>query len=117
MFGEMITRRTVLWSIIAACATVGAWAYRQDVQIQRGAKAFQETGCTSCHLTGGAPSLQNVGKKFDRKKLKQFIEDPDAVYRERGMQSLNAGYPRMPKPGVKDNDVDDIVTYLQSLKD
>src|SRR5512146_3583841 len=58
----------------------------------------------------------NVGKRYDRKRLKQFILDPDAVYRERGMQSLNPGYPRMPRPGVSDSDADAIIAYLQTLK-
>jgi len=54
---------------------------------------------------------------MDKKKMKQFISDPDSVYRDRGMQSLNTGYPRMPKPGAKEEDVDAIVSYLQTLKD
>jgi cytochrome c2 len=110
-------RRVILGAIVAACAAVGAWAYRAEAEVKRGEKAFQEAGCTSCHLTGGAPSLQNVSKRLDKKKLKQFIMDPDSVYRERAMQSLNIGYPRMPKPGTKEEDVDAIVSYLQTLKD
>jgi cytochrome c2 len=110
-------RKVILIAIVAGCAAVGAWAYRAEAEVKRGEKAFQETGCTSCHLTGGAPSLQNVSKRLDKKKLKQFITDPDSVYRERGMQSLNTGYPRMPKPGAKADDVDAIVSYLETLKD
>ncbi len=110
-------RQFFLCSAVFACLAVFAWAYRADLQVQRGQKAFAEAGCGSCHLSGGAPSLQNVCKRYDRKKLKQFILDPEAVYRERGMQSLNAGYPRMPKPGVGDKDVDAIIAYLGTLKD
>jgi cytochrome c553 len=113
----MQMRRVILWAVVAGCATVGAWAYRQEAEVKRGEKAFQEALCGSCHLAGGAPNLQNVGKRMDKKKMKQFISDPDSVYRERGMQSLNTGYPRMPKPGAKEEDVDAIVSYLQTLKD
>lgn len=110
-------RRIILWAVVAGCAAVGAWAYHEDAQVKRGEKAFQEAGCPSCHLSGGAPSLQNVSKRLDKKRMKQLIVDPDSVYRERGMQSLNTGYPRMPKPGAKEEDVDAIISYLQTLRD
>jgi mono/diheme cytochrome c family protein len=113
----MKMRRVILWAVVAGSAVVGAWAYRADAEVRRGEKAFQDAQCGSCHLSGGAPSLQNVSKRLDKKKLKQFISDPDSVYRQRGMQSLNIGYPRMPKPGAKPDDVDAIVSYLQTLRD
>ncbi len=109
-------RRAILWIVIICCLAVFAWAYRQSAEIERGEAAFRQAGCGACHLSGGAPNLQNVGKRYDRKKLKQFILDPDAVYRERGMQSLNPGYPRMPRPGLAESDADAIVAYLESLR-
>ncbi|HEX6881584.1 MAG TPA: cytochrome c [Terriglobales bacterium] len=111
-------RRTLVWlAIVMVCVAVGAWTYKRDAEVKHGERAFQESGCGACHLTGGAPSLQNVGKRLDRKMMKRLITNPDDVYLERGMQSLNAGYPRMPKPGAKDADVDAIVSYLETLKD
>jgi mono/diheme cytochrome c family protein len=109
--------RVILWSVIIACLAGFAWAYREDAEVQRGERTFREAGCGSCHLSGGAPNLQNVSKRYHMKKLKQLIVDPESVYRERGMQSLNPGYPRMPKPGVNDKDVDALLAYLGSLKD
>ena len=47
-------RRVILWAVVAGCATVGAWAYRQEAEVKRGEKAFQEAQCGSCHLAGGA---------------------------------------------------------------
>lgn len=85
--------------------------------MQRGQKAFQQAGCSSCHLSGGAPNLQNVGKRYSRQKLVRFIADPESVYRERGMQSLNAGYPRMPRVKTDERDVEAIASYLMTLKD
>ncbi len=109
-------RRAILWIVIISCLAVFAWAFRQSTEASRGEATFRKAGCGACHLSGGAPNLQNVGKRYDRKKLKQFILDPEAVYRERGMHSLNPGYPRMPRPGVVESDADAIVAYLESLR-
>jgi hypothetical protein len=111
-------RRKILWTAVALCAVLGGvWAFRVDAVVRLGEAAFNRARCTSCHVTGRTPSLQNVGKRMDRKKLKQFIMDPDSVYRERGMQPLNSGYDRMPKPAAKEGDVDAIVAYLMTLED
>jgi mono/diheme cytochrome c family protein len=113
--GEYSLRRTALWIVILACVSVFAWAYTRSAEVEHGEAAFRQAGCGACHNSGGAPNLANVTRRYEKKKLKQFILDPDQVYRDRGMQSLNPGYPRMPKPGVPPSDADTIVAYLDTL--
>lgn len=110
-------RRAILWVAVIACLAVVGWAYRRDAEVEQGEKAFRRAGCGACHLSGGAPNLQNVSKRYENKRLMEFIVDPDEVYRERGMQPLNPGYPRMPRPGVSETEAAAIVAYLDTLKD
>jgi mono/diheme cytochrome c family protein len=108
-------RRTILWIIVLSCLGVFAWAYRLSAEVERGEAVFRQAGCGACHNSGGAPNLLNVRRRYEKKKLRQFILNPDQVYRERGMQPLNPGYPRMPKPGVNQADADALVAYLDTL--
>ena len=110
----MQIRRWMVWTVVAAAAVAGAWMYREQVLVERGSRVFL-LRCAGCHLAGAAPSVVNAINRLHKSKLRQFITDPDSVYRERGMKPLNAGHPRMPPPGASETEVDEVVAYLATL--
>lgn len=110
-------RKAIVATILLACAVLFAVAYRKEQKVDRGRAAFARYGCASCHFAGGAPNLQNVGKKYDRKLLEQFLCDPESVYRTRGYQPLNKGFQPMPRLKMATEDASDLAAYLDGLSD
>ncbi|HUJ24885.1 MAG TPA: c-type cytochrome [Myxococcales bacterium] len=107
----------ITWAIAAASVALGAWEWRRELLLKRGEKAFLSGGCAVCHLAGAAPSITKAGGLLRGKRLKQFLADPDSIYRERGMQPLVPGYPRMAKPKVEGDDLDAIAAYVRSVSE
>jgi mono/diheme cytochrome c family protein len=110
-------RKTVVSSVVVACVFVFVWVYHTEQTIERGRQAFARYGCASCHYAGGAPNLQNVGKKYDRRTLMQFLQDPETVYRARGNRPLNENFQPMPKLKLTQEDTAALVAYLRDLAD
>ena len=110
-------RKFILGGIVIACAVVFVSVYRTERTIERGREAFARYGCASCHYAGGAPNLQNVGKKYDRSTLTQFLQDPEVIYRARQNRPLNANFQPMPKMKLAPEDVPALVSYLRDLSD
>lgn len=110
-------KKAILISVIAMCTAVFLWAYWTERTIDRGRQAFARYGCASCHYAGGAPNLQNVRQKYDRKTLAQFLRDPDSVYRDRENRPLNNNFQRMPKMKLAEDDIPALVAYLRELPD
>jgi hypothetical protein len=96
----------VIW--LAACGAI----FFQNYRVTEGRKTFERLTCPSCHLAGGAPSLERVGNKYDRATLKEFITNPDAVYARMGRRPLNAGYTTMPKPKATPHEIEMLSYFL-----
>lgn len=74
-------------------------------------KSAVETNCIGCHAVNGkggtaGPDLAKVVANYDENKLKEFLNNPSAV---------KPGTP-MPKLPLAEEDLNNIVTYLMSLK-
>jgi mono/diheme cytochrome c family protein len=110
-------RKIILGLIVVACVAVFGWAYHNERTIEHGRQAFARYGCASCHYAGGAPNLQNVGKKYDRGTLTQFLQDPEVIYRARQNRPLNANFQPMPKMKLAHEDIPALVAYLRDLSD
>ena len=102
-------------AILGLCAVVAVWVGYQQYQLDRGQKAFTELGCASCHFAGGGPNLTYVAKKYDADTMVRFIQDPEAVYKERGKKPLNSGYVAMHKVPADPADVRAIATFLRNM--
>ncbi len=109
------TARNIAGICVLLIATVlGSWAMWRQSQISKGERAFAKYGCASCHANGGGPSLKDATKRHDRDMLVKFIENPQAIYRERNYQTLNEGWMQMPTLHVDHAEAKAIVTFLDS---
>ncbi|HVZ15900.1 MAG TPA: cytochrome c [Terriglobales bacterium] len=101
--------------LVVAAIAGGVLLYQRYSLPQRGERAFQRLGCGGCHFSGAGPNLTHVVRRQDPKFLEQFIANPPAVYRQRGMRPLNDGYMLMPDMHASPDDAAAIVAYLHDL--
>lgn len=103
------------WIVLVVCAVVGSWVIYQQMELDRGQKAFWRLGCANCHSAGGGPNLNFVKQKYDADTLVRFIQDPELVYKERGKKPLNSGYAAMHKVKTTPSEVRAIAAYLENI--
>jgi ubiquinol-cytochrome c reductase cytochrome b subunit len=77
----------------------------------KGKEIFEAQSCNACHGDGGvgtaaAPKLVGVSAKYDSIKLEELLKHPTA--------KMTAG--GMPSPDLKDDEMKQLIAYLQSLK-
>jgi hypothetical protein len=104
------------WLVLAACIIVFAAVLYRDHQIAEGQQAYERLGCPSCHIAGGAPSLAQVGRKYDRRTLVVWLSDPETVYARLGRKPLNPGYPAMPRQPIPPRDIERISYFLSAQR-
>lgn len=108
-------KRPIILVIAAVLGALVVIVIQRYSAAERGERRFVELGCAGCHFSGGGPNLTNVVKKHDDALLERFILDPQTVYKERNMKSLNEGYNYMPRVISTRDDVRDIVAYLHEM--
>jgi cytochrome c oxidase subunit 2 len=91
----------------------------------RGEQLAEDTGCTTCHSTDGAkktgPTWQGVwGSEIELTDGRTVAVD--RAYVERSIREPNAdvveGFtPIMPELELEDDEIDDLVAYLEALGD
>ncbi len=112
-------------TLLAVLVLHGTWhaaragraaAQQQASARSRGAHAFQNLGCVSCHSLGGGvvvgPDLRTAAAKYDHDTLVQWIESPESIYQARHRRPLNPGFSEMPDLGVPDSEAEAIAEYL-----
>jgi len=104
------------WPVLVICLAVACVALYHDHQVTEGQKAFARLGCESCHLAGGAPSLEHVGRKYDRKTFVDFLSDPETIYARRAHRPLNHGYEPMPRLPASRHDVEALSWFLAAQR-
>ena len=113
---ESMYRKKMITLMVAVVGVVASViVYQQYSLPQRGERAFQRLGCPGCHFTGAGPNLTHAVRRYDAKLLEQFIANPPAVYRQRGMKPLNEGHMLMPDMHASSSDAQAIVAYLSEL--
>lgn len=81
--------------------------------------------CSGCHTVGVGdrvgPDLLGVTQRRDENWVKSYILDPGAVRRSNDLAAMDLvlryGGVRMPTLGLSENDVDDLVVYLEGRTD
>ena len=103
-------------AVLAICFVVAVAIFYRGHQISQGQQAFEHLSCPSCHIAGGAPSLAQVGKKYDRQMFVEWLSDPEAVYARLGRKPLNPGYPAMPRQPISRHDIQTISYFLEAQR-
>lgn len=84
-----------------------------------GRKVFVESGCHRCHTVGAGPlvgpDLIDAAARYRQEFLVRWILDPEGIYRELGVPSVNPGYPPMPPIAISDDEALLIARYLASF--
>ena len=103
-------------TVLAACVVVSVGVAYRNHQITEGQKAFERLGCQTCHLADGAPSLEHVARKYDRKTFVDFVTDPETIYIRVGRKPLNPGYPPMPRLEASHRDIEMLSYFLSAQR-
>ena len=79
--------------------------------VQKGLKAWSNSGCTNCHRIGDdpggdmGPALTDIGDRFTYQQLVTWIRNPQSVKPDS----------RMPAQDLSDEDLDCLAKYLSML--
>ena len=89
---------------------------RMTPQVVAGKEVFERDNCVNCHTLLGegayyAPDLTRVWSRRGGDWLARFLKDPDRVWY--GSAAKAAGRRRMPAFGLTDEQVADLVAYLE----
>jgi mono/diheme cytochrome c family protein len=102
--------------VLTVCAVVSIAVFYRGHQVAEGQKVFERLGCQTCHMAGGAPSLAQVGRKYDRATFVEWLADPDTIYTRLGRKPLNSGYPAMPRQQASHHDIEMISYFLAAQR-
>ena len=114
VYSVNMRRQLLVFGLLVTAAGLLGWAVTRERTVRRGAAAFHSYGCAHCHGSSGAPKLTNVTAKYDEATLRQFIRDPESVYKARGKKPFNEGYLPMVRMNVTEADAKAIVAYLKA---
>jgi mono/diheme cytochrome c family protein len=101
-------------SVLIVCAIIFAYVSYNEYKVEEGRKAYRKYGCAQCHEAGSAPDLSKVKGKYDRAYIARFVENPEAVYREKGRAPINEGFTPMPGLHVTQKEAKEIAAFLTS---
>ena len=95
---------------------IGA-ASAQDPKVQRGQKLYADNRCQMCHSIQGKGNakgpLDEVGTKLTAEQIRQWLINPAEMT---GKTKATRKPPMPPYAKLAKEDVDALVTYLQTLK-
>jgi mono/diheme cytochrome c family protein len=102
----------------AGLLTVAVPGWAQDAKkVERGKAVYVEQKCKLCHQVAGEGNakgpLEGVGSKLTRDEIKQWIVDPAAATAKHKATRKPA---MKAYPGLSADDLDALVTYMESLK-
>lgn len=100
--------------LLVFCVAASAVLLYRGHQITEGRNAFERLGCAGCHIAGGAPSLEHVGSKYDRKTFVAWVSDPETIYARVGHKPLNPGYMPMPRMSASPQEIEAISWFLSA---
>lgn len=118
----------MIWQYMVKTADVGIRAKdllvkfvatKQSPEVARGEMAFNEGGCSGCHVIGKVSSGPDLTGVLDRhengeKWVADFIKNPEHLYSDPYVKAMIDYFNlRMPNQNMKDNEVKDIIEYLK----
>ncbi|HEU5162381.1 MAG TPA: cytochrome c [Thermoanaerobaculia bacterium] len=85
----------------------------------QGRKVYLDAGCHRCHSIGAGtllgPDLIDAGARYDEAFLIRWMLDPEGIYKELGVSTVNPGFTPMPASNISEDDAILIARYLESF--
>lgn len=118
----------MIWQYMVKTADVGIRAkdllVRNIASVQsdsaaRGEKAFNEGGCSGCHVIGkvsSGPDLTGVLSRHENGErwVSEFIKNPEHLYEDPYVKAMIDYFNlKMPNQNMKDGEIKDIIQYLK----
>jgi nitrous-oxide reductase len=125
---KAILFENMIWQYMVKTADVGIRAKdmlvrkiatKQTAAAEAGEKAFNEGGCSGCHVIGkvsSGPDLTGVLSRHENgeKWVAEFIKDPKSKFKEPYVKSMIDYFNlKMPDQGMKDDEIKNIIEYLK----
>jgi cytochrome c2 len=97
--------------VLMGSAMSGSLAQAQEGSVEKGKEVFSAKKCAICHKVNGVggkmgPDLSDIGDKKDSEWLTKFLKDPKSLMPEAKMPAFKGS----------DQELQDLVAYLMSLK-
>jgi hypothetical protein len=67
-------------------------------------------------MAGGAPSLEHVGRKYNRQTFVEWVTNPETIYTRLGRKPLNPGYEPMPRMEASHSEIQAISYFLSDQR-
>ena len=127
-FNKAVLFENMIWQYMVKTADVGirakdllvkAVATKQSPEANKGELAFNEGGCSGCHVIGkvsSGPDLTGVLGRHENgdKWVAEFIKDPQHKFNDPYVKAMIDYFNlRMPNQNMKDSEIKDIIEYLK----
>jgi nitrous-oxide reductase len=125
---KAILFENMIWQYMVKTADVGIRAKdllvkfvatKQTASAARGEIAFNEGGCSGCHVIGKVSSGPDLTGVLDRHEngerwVADFIKNPEHLYNDPYVKAMIDYFNlRMPNQNMKDDEIKDIIEYLK----
>jgi nitrous-oxide reductase len=125
---KAILFENMIWQLMVKTADVGIRAKdalvrlvatKQSTEAERGSRAFNEGGCSGCHVVGkvsSGPDLTGVLQRHENgeKWVADFIKNPEHKYNDPYIKGMIDYFNlKMPNQHMSDDEVKDIIEYFK----
>jgi nitrous-oxide reductase len=98
-------------------------ATKQSPEAARGANAFDEGGCSGCHVIGkvsSGPDLTGVLQRHENgeKWVADFIKEPEKMFKDPYVKGMIDYFNlKMPNQHMSDDEIKDIIEYFKWVEE
>ncbi|HHO65649.1 MAG TPA: cytochrome c, partial [Epsilonproteobacteria bacterium] len=129
---KAILFENMIWQLMVKTADVGIRAKdalvrliatKQSPEAERGARAFDEGGCSGCHVIGkvsSGPDLTGVLQRHENaeKWVSDFIKDPAKMYDDPYVKGMIDYFNlKMPNQHMSDEEIKDLIQYFKWVEE
>jgi len=127
-YEKAVLFENMIWQYMVKTADVGIRAKdllvkkvatKQSPEAEKGARAFDEGGCSGCHVIGkvsSGPDLTGVLQRHENadKWVAEFIKNPSSKYKDPYVKGMIDYFNlKMPNQHMSDDDIKNIIEYFR----